>query len=69
MSSKTIEIFGKRFGIVEDAPGDSCGDCALQEFCEKVNELITITDPDWAYPTVCSTKNGKQRHFVYLPNS
>ncbi len=40
MAVKTIEIFGKRLGVVEDTAGSSCNDCALQDFCNKVNELI-----------------------------
>lgn len=67
--AKTIEIFGKRFGIVEDSVGSSCNMCALQDFCNKVNELIEIAGTDWGYPTICQTKSGRDRHFVYLPNS
>ena len=69
MAKKTIEIFGKRFGVVEDTAGQSCNCCALQDFCNKANELIELSGVDWGYPTICSTKNGKGRHFVYLPNS
>lgn len=65
----TIEIFGKRFGVVEDTVGSSCNMCALQDFCDKVNELIEASGSDWGYPTICRTKSGKERHFVYLPNS
>ena len=67
--AKTIEIFGKRFAVVEDTIDSSCYDCALQDFCDKVNELIETTGTDWGYPTICQTKSGQGRHFVYLPNS
>lgn len=69
MAIKTIEIFGKRLGVVEDTAGSSCNDCALQDFCNKVNELIEMTGSDWGHPTICQTKNGRGRHFIYLPNS
>lgn len=69
MVKKTIEIFGKRFGIVEDAACGSCNCCALQDFCNKVNELIGMSGTDWNFPTICSTRQGHGRHFVYLPNS
>ena len=69
MAKKTVEIFGKRFGVVEDTIGSSCNCCALQDFCDKVNELVLFSGIDWNYPTICSTKSGRAVHFVYLPNS
>ena len=69
MAKKTIEIFGKRLGVVEDTAGSSCNCCALQDFCNEVNELIGLSGKEWNYPTICSTKNSSNRHFVYLPNS
>lgn len=69
MAKNTIEIFGKRFGVVEDAANPSCSCCALQGFCNKLNELVETSGADWNHPTICSTMNGKSRHFVYLPNS
>lgn len=69
MKTMTIEIFGKRFGVVEDTSDDPCNDCALQEFCDKVNEMIQQTGTDWGYPTICQPKSGPDRHFVFLPNS
>lgn len=69
MKTKTIEIFGKRFGVVEDTVGSSCNMCALQDFCDKVNEMILQAGTDWGYPTICQPKSGPDRHFVFLPNS
>jgi hypothetical protein len=69
MAKKTIEIFGRRFGVVEDTVGSSCNMCALQDFCDKVNEMILQTGTDWGYPTICQSKSGHDRHFVFLPNS
>lgn len=67
--AKTIEIFGKKFGVVEGDTNSSCECCALHDFCNKVNDLIDASGQDWNYPTICSTKNGRDRYFVYLPNS
>lgn len=69
MATKTIEIFGKRFGVVPDTSDDPCNCCAMQDFCDKVNEMIEQTGTDWGYPTICQVASGRDHHFVYLPNN
>ena len=64
MKQQIIEIFGKRLRIVKGDGLHDCEYCALNDFCNQVNEMAE-DHTNWNYPTVCQdAKQKEHRYFV-----